>query len=48
VRSEALAERGAAVLPCSTHISDADLDRVVSALASFRGTGTVEALWTSS
>jgi perosamine synthetase len=36
------------VLPCSTHISDADLDRVVSALGSFRGTGTVEARWTSS
>jgi perosamine synthetase len=30
------------VLPCSTHIRDEDLDRVVAALASFRGSGAVD------
>jgi dTDP-4-amino-4,6-dideoxygalactose transaminase len=30
------------VLPCSTHIRDEDLDRVVEALASFRGSAAVD------
>ena len=45
--SKALSGR-VVVLPCSTHISDADLDRVMSALGNFRGTGTIEARWTLS
>jgi dTDP-4-amino-4,6-dideoxygalactose transaminase len=34
------------VLPCSTHITDGELDRVAAALKSFRGAQVVEARWT--
>ncbi len=36
------------VLPCSTHIREDELDRVVAALETFRGTGSIDPKWMSS